>query len=321
MVIPISSRISIRRIKKLAKDFVDAIKRLVKRVKSFVTNRYANTEYGKALLQVTDDLYSQIQQLWNEAVESGLEAANAQKADNKKAANEGGVKLQARKGASRGIFSSKSIDEYTRSQYNSFGWVVINKVLTVNELNRFYKQFGDKKALQFVYKKSIDGYYMIPTGDISMVDSKIVFVSGTLQNPYIDRVVEVTGIDDNEKTYYINEVIDNEEYDGSYDDIEAYAGEGVFRTYTQTDFASYSELKRRYNAKSNKDSSKQDIGERDSKESNGIVKYQGRTTDTDYLSAVERGDMETAQRMVDEAQLKKLPQAMPVTAFVIIQLY
>ena len=28
-------------------------------------------------------------------------------------------------------------------------------------------------------------------------------------------------------------------------------------------------------------------------------------TDRDYLSAVERGDMETAQRMVDEAQLKK----------------
>ena len=30
-------------------------------------------------------------------------------------------------------------------------------------------------------------------------------------------------------------------------------------------------------------------------------KYSDRTTDTDYLSAVERGDMETAQRMVDEA--------------------
>ena len=68
--------------KNFAKDFVDAIKRLVERVKSFVTNRYANTEYGKALLQVADDLYSQIQQLWNEAVESGLEAANARKADN-----------------------------------------------------------------------------------------------------------------------------------------------------------------------------------------------------------------------------------------------
>ena len=55
-----------------------------------------NTEYGKALLQVADDLYSQIQQLWNEAVESGLEAAHTQTAENKKAADMGGVKEQAR---------------------------------------------------------------------------------------------------------------------------------------------------------------------------------------------------------------------------------
>ena len=39
----------------------------------------------------------------------------------------------------------------------------------------------------------------------------------------------------------------------------------------------------------------------------GQIKFSERVTqtDTDYLSAVERGDMETAQRMVDEAQLKK----------------
>ena len=37
------------------------------------------------------------------------------------------------------------------------------------------------------------------------------------------------------------------------------------------------------------------------------INYSDRFTeiDRDYLSAVERGDMETAQRMVDEAQLKK----------------
>ena len=185
-------------------------------------------------------------------------------------------------------------------QYNNYGWVVINKVLTVNELNRFYKQFADKKALKYNYKMSADGYYMIPTGDVSMVDSKIVFVSGTLQNPYIDRVIEVTGIDDNEKVFYINEVIDNEEYDSSYSDIETYAGKGVFSTYTQTDFASYGELKRRYNTESDKNPSKQGGRERNSKTSTDSIKSTDRF-DTNYLSAVERGDMATAQQMVDEA--------------------
>lgn len=33
------------------------------------------------------------------------------------------------------------------------------------------------------------------------------------------------------------------------------------------------------------------------------------STDTEYLSAVERGDMETAQRMVDEAAKRAMPQS------------
>ena len=74
--------------KSLARIFVDAIKNLVEKIKAFVTGRkHANTKYGKALLEVADDLYSQIQQLWNEAVESGLEAAHTQTAENKKAAD------------------------------------------------------------------------------------------------------------------------------------------------------------------------------------------------------------------------------------------
>ena len=81
----------------------------------------------------------------------------------------------SKKGQSQGIFSNKTVDDYTRIQYNSYGWVAVNNIMTVNELNRFYKQFADKKMLDYNYQKSFDGYYMIPTGDISMVDTKIVF--------------------------------------------------------------------------------------------------------------------------------------------------
>lgn len=70
---------------------------LTEKIKAFdIGRKHANTEYGKALLEVADDLYNQVQQLWNEAVESGLEAAHTQTAENKKAANEGGVMEQAR---------------------------------------------------------------------------------------------------------------------------------------------------------------------------------------------------------------------------------
>ena len=106
---------------------------------------------------------------------AGIKAVRERGANIEKTADEGGAKLQARKKSSQGIYSSKSIDDYTRTQYNNYGWVVINKVLTVNELNRFYKQFANKEMLDSLNQKSIDGYYMIYTGDISMYDSKIVF--------------------------------------------------------------------------------------------------------------------------------------------------
>lgn len=209
--------------------------------------------------------------------------------------------MQARK-SSQGIYSSKSIDEYTRSQYNSYGWVVINKVLTVNELNRFYKQFANEEMLDFLYKKSYDGYYMISTGDKSMVDTKIVFVEGTAQNPYIDRVVELTKLEDNEYQYFIDEVINSGGKPESLRDIEILAEAGLFAEYTSADFASYGEQKKRragYNAASHKDS-QQNGGRTGSNQTNtGTVKNQSR--DSDYLRAVESGDTETAQRMVAEA--------------------
>lgn len=289
-----------RKDKNLAKKFVDAIKNLVEKIKAFVTARkHANTEYGKALLEVADDLYDQIQQLWNEAVESGLEAAHTQTVGNINS-HDYIVKEQARQrknGRTQGLYSGKSIDDYSRIQYNCYGWVVINKVLTVNELNRFYKEFANKEMLKFKYKKNYDGYYMIPTGDVSMHDSKIVFVSGTSQNPYIDRVIEINGIDKDDISFWINEVIDYAEYDNSYEDIEAYAGDGVFRTYTPENFASYSELKERNHSESIENTGGAKHRTNDAQNDSGTVVYQ----DRDYLSAVERGDMETAQRMVDEA--------------------
>lgn len=103
-------------------------------------------------------------------MESGPEAAHTQKVGNINS-HDYIVKEQARQrknGRTQGLYSGKSIDDYSRIQYNCYGWVVINKVLTVNELNRFYKEFANKEMLKFKYKKSYDGYYMIPTGDVSM---------------------------------------------------------------------------------------------------------------------------------------------------------
>lgn len=158
--------------------------------------------------------------------------------------NQGGVRY-SKKGQSQGIFSNKTVDDYTRIQYNSYGWVAVNNIMTVNELNRFYKQFANTKMLDYNYQKSFDGYYMIPTGDISMVDTKIVFVSGTVQDPYIDRVLTLNNLSDDESNFYVNEVIDCGGQFDSFSYLENLTGKRIFKEYTYADFEDYVSRKNR----------------------------------------------------------------------------
>lgn len=134
--------------------------------------------------------------------------------------------------------------------------------------------------------------------------AKLFFVSGTTQNPYIERVVEVINVEDKDCwQYYIDEVINcGGEYD-SYIYLENLAGKKVFKEYTPADFETYVEQKRRragYNATSATHSNEDEKRAESSEKRNVSVKTQSRL-DADYLSAVKRGDMKTAQRMVDEA--------------------
>jgi len=98
--------------KNLAKKFIEAIKSLIKAIKSYITgSKHADTAYGKALLEVADDLYDQIQQLWNEAVESGLEAAQTQQKNS--TTGESGVVY------AKDDTDNKSSDRFTDTDYLS----------------------------------------------------------------------------------------------------------------------------------------------------------------------------------------------------------
>lgn len=99
--------------------------------------------------------------------------------------------------------------------------------------------------LDYNYQKSFDGYYMIPTGDISMVDTKIVFVSGTVQDPYIDRVLTLNDLSDDESNFYVNEVIDcGGQYD-SFSYLEDLTRKRIFKEYTSANFEDYESRKKR----------------------------------------------------------------------------
>ena len=92
-------------------------------------------------------------------------------------------------------------------------------------------------------------------------------------------------------------------YDGQVGDLEYLeyiAGERIYREHTQGDYPSYRELKekrQKHNAASDKDSQQNNGRTGSDKTDTGTVKNQ--TRDADYLSAVKRGDMETANTVLD----------------------
>ena len=304
MVIPISSRISIRRIKKLAKNFVDAIKRLVERIKSFVTDRHADTKYGEALLKVADDLYNQVQQLWNEAVESGLEAAK-----------KGNTASGRIKNSDRGYKSYKNInldtlDDEEIKVYNSRGWA--------------YDLFSDEDKALFEEKfelinpkiKTNKGYILSDNSRIIEINNKIVLLGGKYDNPVIYHVFVINATSENDARpvkEFLYDVITERKVGNRIHYCEVVEsissavikvqGRGAVRSFEKSDY----EYNRGSSAwqRATLPSYFNHFGY--------TTKYQDRTgnnteatqevskrIDTDYLSAVERGDMETAQRMVDK---------------------
>ena len=297
--------------KKLAKDFVDAIKRLVERIKSFVTDRHANTEYGKALLQVADDLYSQIQQLWNEAVESGLETVNNRATKNAPIENK--VKNSDSGYRSYQNINLNNLDDEDLKVYNNRGWaydlftdediVLLNE--KIDELNPKIKT----QTSPTLYNNSI----------IVDLNNKLVVLSGTHNNPEIHSVFVISSKSETIAEWTKDEIIYEgeqyaksreqfEEFGRAYESIVGIQNVGFFSSYDYSHIKGRADTGQRaiYNASPDyygytkqfqdrtRDNTEAKIGESSVK-----------ATDRDYLSAVERGDMETAQRMVDEAQLKK----------------
>ena len=128
------------------------------------------------------------------------------------------------------------VDGYTEQQYNSFGWVRSNGILTSEQYNDFSSKFADIKSGRVKGTPvSKDGYYMIAVGGLTDgtgfgVDNIVVLAKGSLEKPKIGRIYEIFG--DNET--YLGEKRRNL-YESERRGIQPEAGK-LFRRY---DSASY----------------------------------------------------------------------------------
>ncbi len=131
---------------------------------------------------------------------------------------------------------ARSVDKYTEKEYNSFGWVRANDVLSAFENERLRSMFADAKTNQSKPPKSKAGEYMIAVGED--VDNKIAYMQGEIDNPIITRVLTIDEYDETEIDKARRNIYDLERR-GIQQETK-----GVFRLYRKTDFGSYATYER-----------------------------------------------------------------------------
>ena len=128
-----------------------------------------------------------------------------------------------------------AIGTYTEKEYNDYGWVRENNILTAGENAHYRSQFADADKLDFKYRMTSRGEYMIPVSDIydpvwEGVERKIVYAKGKIDSPVITRVLEMDLYNETELDETRREV-----YEIEWRGIQQETG-GVFNVYHSSDF-------------------------------------------------------------------------------------
>ena len=143
------------------------------------------------------------------------------------------------------------LDLYSEEQYNNFGWIRGNDVLTAGEWKDFEHKFSQAVKEQSWYPQTAKDEYMIAVSDIydshkNGVNNIIVYAKGTIDSPRISRVLKI-------------ELHKETELDVQRRDIYALEGRGIqqkaggiFRCYAATDIG-YQTFKQGRNTRGGRD--------------------------------------------------------------------
>ena len=221
------------------------------------------------------------------------------------------------------------IANLTEKQYNSFGWVRANDVLSADAYKNFTTEFA--KALnskEYASYKSSDGEYMIAVGErygeLEGVKNYIVYAKGTIEMPEITRILY---IDSNNKTELSK--VRKELYASERQTIRATSG-GLFTLYTPANYGYKSYQQRISNQKArdnNQLGTQRRRGSYPTKKITGTRDIEGELVQTTYLDgstalhlygnvnlaykvAVKRKDKTKVQKMLDEAADKLMPDSL-----------
>ena len=111
--------------------------------------------------------------------------------------------------------ASRDFGEYTKKQYNDFGWVRANDVVSEGYWDNFTRNYADA-----VYNKGFDritpnGEYMIEVYDQNLeerlqVIDHIVFAKGSIKSPNVTRIIQIYEVDEVKLDKYRGTIYDFE---------------------------------------------------------------------------------------------------------------
>ena len=167
-----------------------------------------------------------------------------------------------------------NIDIYSPKQYKDFGWAVVNGTLSVkkngdgkSEYALFNELLSNLKRDKHSFPKTKAGESMLAVYD------KIVYVTGSYQNPKISKVIELKYGNETNNDIVRNQIYDFERYGHSINELlevtQDYFGQGYFNTVKAEDGKTYQESKREWQLRSVPKSSRRD--NQDNRNRNGRI--------------------------------------------------
>ncbi len=212
--------------KTIIQKLADLFKGFVEYLKNVISSGHLN-KAAQTAMQMQADEAARIRKMFLEVLEGSSEHTETSTS------------------AIRNSLKGDSIDRYTQREYNNYGWVAVNNVLTGKELRKLYSQFSDAVKNKYKYPISVDGDFIIAVGDKYDTDDKLVYISGTISNPQIEKVIEIIGLEGSYISDIIQGVIDYEQIGNrnSYEIIEAYSRQKIFSVHMLRDYQSYREYR------------------------------------------------------------------------------
>lgn len=136
------------------------------------------------------------------------------------------------------------VDRYTEKQYNNFGWIAVNQVLTKNEWSQYNNKL--RETLSSKIPRNINGEHVMTVGEHSSDITALVYVKGTAVNPIVTKVVRVNkNISNTENISVILEELADYERQGyrePYSYVESIYEQKIFNVNQRKDFKSLSEV-------------------------------------------------------------------------------